>query len=49
MNEKQRIYRAGVGWVYEADQGKIQEAKKELEDLEVTKQISEITKQINEV
>lgn len=48
INEKRRVYRAGVGWVYEADQGKIQEAEKELEDLEVTKQISEITKQINE-
>ena len=46
MNEKQRVYRAGVGWVYEADQSKIQEAQDELEELSVEKQIAKVDKQI---
>lgn len=49
MNDKRRIYRAGVGWVYEADQNKIAEAQKEIEDLSVEKQISKIDKQISAI
>ena len=49
MNDKRRIYRAGVGWVYEADQNKIAEAQKEVEDLSIEKQISKIDKQISAI
>jgi hypothetical protein len=32
--EKKRVYRAGVGWTYEADQEKISEAKDKLDEVE---------------
>ena len=32
--EKKRVYRAGVGWTYEADQEKINEAKDKLDEVE---------------
>lgn len=37
-NEKKRVYRAGVGWTYEADSQSISEAEKKLEDLETEKE-----------
>ena len=46
LNEKKRIYRAGVGFVYEADQKAIKEAKEGLEEVKREKDISAITKQI---
>lgn len=46
MEDKRRIYREGVGFVYEADQKNIQEAKQELDDLSVEKQVSKLTKMI---
>lgn len=46
QNEKRRVYRAGVGWVYEADQQKVAEAQEALEDVNREKDISSLTKQI---
>lgn len=40
--QKKRIYRAGVGWVYESDQSAISSAQKELDSLSTEKQISQI-------
>lgn len=45
LNNKTRVYRAGIGFVYEADQGKIEEAQKNLEEVQRTKEISELTLQ----
>ena len=36
--QKKRIYRAGVGWVYESDQEAIESAQKELKELDYEKQ-----------
>lgn len=47
--EKKRVYRAGVGWVYESDQTAIAEAQKELEELENQKTIAELEKEIAEL
>lgn len=47
--EKKRVYRAGVGWVYEADQTAIAEAQKNLEELENQKTIAELDRQIAEL
>lgn len=47
QTEKVRTYRAGVGWVYEADQEKIAEKQKELEEIEKEKDISLLTRQID--
>lgn len=44
--QKKRVYRAGVGWVYEADQEAIASAQKELEDLDREKEASALEKQI---
>ena len=32
QNERQRVYREGIGWVYEQDRQKIREAEKDLDD-----------------
>ena len=40
--QKKRIYRAGVGWVYESDQSAISSAQKDLDSLSTEKQISQI-------
>lgn len=40
--QKKRVYRAGVGWVYESDQAAIESAQKELDALDVEKQISQL-------
>ena len=40
--EKKRIWREGVGWVYEADQGAIEEAQKNLEDVQNEKKIDDL-------
>ena len=39
--QKKRVYRAGVGWVYESDQAAIESAQKELDALDVEKQVSQ--------
>ena len=44
--QKKRVYRAGVGWVYEADQAAIEEAQKEVDNLDREKQISVLEDQI---
>ena len=40
--EKKRVWREGVGWVYESDQNAISEARKNLEEVENERQVKEI-------
>lgn len=47
--EKKRVWREGVGWVYEEDQSAIAEAKDNLDSVTNEKAISAITKQINQL
>ena len=47
QNEKKRVFRAGVGWVYEADQKQIEEAQSRLEDVENERKVAEIEEQIS--
>ena len=49
QNEKKKVWREGVGWVYEADTSAIAEAQQELEELENQKTIEELQTQINEL
>ena len=49
QNEKKKVWREGVGWVYEADTSAIAEAQQELEELENQKTIEELQAQINEL
>lgn len=44
--EKKRVYRAGVGWVYEADQESLRKAQDELDKLDTEKTIAEMAAQI---
>lgn len=41
-NEKQLVYRSGIGWTFESDQPAIQEAKEELDNLETEQQQDDI-------
>ena len=41
-NEKQLVYRSGIGWAYESDQTAVQEAKEELDNLETEQQQDDI-------
>lgn len=41
-NEKQLVYRSGIGWTYESDQTAVQEAKEELDNLETEQQQDDI-------
>ena len=43
---KKKVYRAGVGMVYEADQAEIKAAQEALKNLETEKQTAELNKQI---
>ena len=45
--EKIRVYREGVGWTYESDAEAIENAQKELEDLETERQQNEIQAEID--
>lgn len=47
--QKKRVWREGVGWVYESDQGVLAEVEKTLEEVETEKQVDEIDMQINEI
>lgn len=47
--EKKRVWREGVGWVYEEDQAAISEAKDNLESVSNEKTISALTQQINQL
>jgi len=49
QKEKKKIYRAGIGFVYESDQSAILEAQKNLEDVTNEKKISEIQAQIDQL
>lgn len=49
QNEKKKVWREGVGWVYEADTSAIAEAQKELEDLDNEKKVNELQAQIDEL
>ena len=45
--EKKRVYRAGVGWTYEADAQAISEAQEKLEDIETEREKANIQYQID--
>lgn len=47
--EKKRVYREGVGWVYEADQNAVKEAQENLEQVQREQTISELEQQIKEL
>lgn len=47
--EKKRVWREGVGWVYEEDQSAISAAKDNLDSVTNEKSISAITKQIDQL
>lgn len=47
--EKKRVYRAGVGWVYESDQAAIKEAQENLTQIENEKTVSALEQQIAEL
>lgn len=49
QNEKKKVWREGVGWVYEADTSAIADAQKELEDLDNEKKVNELQAQIDEL
>lgn len=49
QNEKKKVWREGIGWVYEADTAAIADAQKELEDLDNEKKINELQTQIDEL
>lgn len=49
QNEKKKVWREGVGWVYEADTSAIADAQKELEELDNEKQINELQTLIDEL
>ena len=49
QREKKRVWREGLGFVYEADQGNILEKQKALEDIENEKIISKLDVQITEL
>ena len=49
QNEKKKVWREGVGWVYEADTSAIADAQKALEDLDNTKKVNELQAQIEEL
>ena len=47
INNKKRVYRAGVGFVYETDQEAISSAEDNLKEVQVEKDVSAIQKQID--
>lgn len=47
INNKKRVYRAGVGFVYEADQEAISSAEDNLKEVQIEKDVSAIQKQID--
>lgn len=49
QNEKKKVWREGVGWVYEADTSAIAEAQEELDDLANQKTVKELQAQIDEL
>ena len=48
-NEKQLVYRAGIGWAYQSDQTAVQEAKEELDELEVEQEQDNIQYLIDQI
>ena len=49
QKEKKRVWREGVGWVYEADQTAVAEAQKNLDEVKNEKKISELDAQIQQL
>lgn len=49
QKQKKRVWRAGVGWVYEADQSAIKEAQDSLEQIKQQKSIDELQRQIDDL
>ena len=47
--EKKRVWREGVGWVYEEDQAAISEAKDNMDSITNEKSVSAVTKQIDQL
>ena len=47
--EKKRVWREGVGWVYESDQEALKEAQKNLEEVQNEKNIRELELQIEQL
>lgn len=47
--EKKKVWREGVGWVYEEDQAAISEAKDNLDSVTNEKSVSAVTKQIDQL
>lgn len=49
QNEKKKVWREGVGWVYEADTSAIADAQKELDKLDNEKKVNELQVMIDEL
>ena len=49
QNEKKKVWREGIGWVYEADTAAIADAEKELESLDIEKQTNALQSLIDEL
>lgn len=49
QNEKKKVWREGVGWVYEADTSAIADAQKELDELDNEKKVNELQVMIDEL
>lgn len=49
QNEKKKVWREGVGWVYETDTTAIADAQQELDDLANQKTVDELQAQIDEL
>ena len=49
QKQKKRVWRAGVGWVYETDTEKVKEAQENLEEVKNQKAIDELQREIDEL
>ena len=49
QNEKKKVWREGIGWVYEADTSAIADAQKVLEELDNEKKVNELQVMIDEL
>lgn len=49
QKEKRRVWREGVGWTYEADQSKIEEAEQEIENVTNEKRIAALEMEIEQM
>lgn len=49
QNEKKRVWREGIGWTYESDQSAIEEAQKNLDNVDADYQVAELEAQITQL